>query len=119
VGRVEAVSVEERVVRRVYRKPPPEAFIPIRRPGRRVENRVLLLYYDLVGSLSRFVDPPGADETLREYFERVRLHLDGVIDEFWRLTRITEFILYSGRDPSPDMVAEAEDLYNTIKGVII
>lgn len=83
-----------------------------------LENDVLKYYYSVVNLLKKFADPPYKNETLREYYYRIKKHLDDVSEEFWRMTLLTEYALYSGRKISLEEIEEAGKIYNIMRGYL-
>jgi hypothetical protein len=82
-----------------------------RRVPRRVDGGVVGIYRSIVELLSRYFEPPGRYETLREYYYRIRDRLGDLSSDFWRLTLLAEYELYSGKVVSGEEFSEANRIY--------
>ena len=81
-------------------------------------NDILNYYYSIIDLLKNFTDPPYKNETLREYYRRVKEYLGNVSKEFWKMTLLTEYALYSGKEIGLNEIREANKIYNIIKGAL-
>ena len=84
---------------------------------RRIENNILDYYNSIVNLTSKFAGPPKKYETLREYYKRVYKMLGDVANEFWGLTLLAEYTLYSGNPIYKEDIDKAKGFYENIKRV--